>query len=161
MLARRIAILASSVGFLFSGFAISDWNREVSLSAEELTEFSSNKKENQRNLECVLEEYHSLANDNNLTYDNIVSARYYSLEMFAVYCCAVNKKKELQDDIHFKERSSEALEEIIPKCFRQYTLKMTRRAMLRNFYGINWLNSVVHDEFLKYYAIPYGCFTLF
>ena len=132
-----------------SGFAVVDFTREIDIKMCE----NFNPKSHDHLAES-LDQLHYSAFDGKMEYKDIMLNRNKSIELH--YLSAVAEKHlaffksspELQTDDIADIKSMVARKNTL------FTLRMCRRAMIRNGHVIKWFKAMVADEFIKYYVMP-------
>lgn len=151
LVSHPIVVTLSSFGFFLSGFAFNDYNRNMEITEEEMASFKQRKS---KHLGESLEQLHSKAFLQSMTYNNIKVNRNRCVELFFLHHSAEKKKLELKDDPEFKDMPTGECEELVASEFYEFGQRMCRRAMIRNGHFIKWFKAIVQDEFIKYYIIP-------
>lgn len=146
-----IAVTLSSFGFFLSSFAVVDYNRRIEITQEEMASF---KQRESQHLGESLEQLHTKAFLETMTYNNIKLNRNRCVELFFLHHRAEKKKLEVKEDPEFKDISSCECEELVASEFCKFGQRMCRRAMIRNVHFIKWFKAMMQDEFIKYYLIP-------
>ena len=129
-----------------SGFAVVDFTREIDI------KMCENFNPKSDHLAESLEQLHYSAFDGKMEYKDIMLNRNKSIELH--YLSAVTEKHlaffksspELQTDDIADIKSMVARKNTL------FTLRMCRRAMIRNGHVIKWFKAMVADEFIKYYV---------
>jgi hypothetical protein len=144
-----VPVTIGSFGLFLSVFATVDYNRDMTGA-----DFSNFKKRDSEHLGESLEQLHSRAFCESMTYDNIRVNRFRSEELYFLFLRAENKKGELKKDEEFKSKNDEYLEALVASEYYGFAQRICRRSMIRNMHFVKWFKATMHDEFIKYYVLP-------
>jgi len=154
VLAHPVAVTSGSFLFFFSSFAVVDYNRIMD--EGDWTNFSQRKS---NHLGESLEQLHSKAFMETMSFDDIKMNRNRSKELFYLYERAVRKKEELQNDPVVAVGKTEAeLEKLVAGDFMLFAERLCRRSMIRHHHYIKWFKAMLLDEFTKYFLLPIAGF---
>jgi len=151
MVSHPIVVTFSSFGVFLSSIAVVDYNRRIEITDEEKAPF---KQRESQHLGESLEQLHSKAFLQSMTFNNIKVNRNRCIELFFLHKRAEKKKLELQADPEFQKMSICDYEELVASEFYDFGRRMCRRAMIRNFHFIKWFKAMMQDEFIKYFLVP-------
>jgi hypothetical protein len=146
-------VLLGSFGIFLSTFGMVDFNRQISES--ETTDFQIRPS---THLGESLEQLHSSAFRESMTFDNIRANRLRCKELYFLFKRAELKKAEFKADVEFKDKSDADIESIVASEFYAFGQRMCRRAMIRHFHFIKWFKATMQDEFIKFYVLPVAGF---
>lgn len=155
LVTHPVAVSVSSFGVFLTTFAVIDFNREVNMD-----EVDSFNQRDSRHLGESLEQLHTRAFENKMTFNNIKVNRSRCAELFFLYKRAELKKKELRNDDEFRELTDTEIEALVAEEFNNFGQRMCRRAMIRNGHVLKWAKAMMQDEFIKFYVLPVGGFFL-
>lgn len=151
MVSHPIVVIFSSFGVFLSSFAVVDYNRRMEITDEEKASF---KQRESQHLGESLEQLHSKAFLQSMTFNNIKVNRNRCIELFFLHKRAEKKKLEVQEDPEFQNMTIYECEALVASEFYDFGQRMCRRAMIRNFHFIKWFEAMMQDEFIKYYLVP-------
>jgi hypothetical protein len=144
-----VPVTIGSFGVFLSFFAAVDYNRDMTG-----VDFSNFKKRDSEHLGESLEQLHSRAFRELMTYDNIRVNRFRSEELYFLFLRAKSKKEELKKDAEFKTKNDEYLEGLVASEYYSFAQRICRRSMIRNMHFVKWFKATMHDEVIKYYVLP-------
>jgi hypothetical protein len=148
-----IPVTLGSFGVFLSVFAVVDYNRDMSgFSNSGFTKRSSD------HLGESLEQLHSRAFRETMTYDNIRVNRFRSEEFYYLYTRAEKKKAALREDAVFQNLDDNAVETLVVTEYFGFAQRICRRSMIRNMHLVKWFKATMQDEFIKYYIFPIAGF---
>lgn len=129
-------------------YGFNDYNREI-------THFPEYQQRNPVQTELIAH-LHKRASNRTLTFINIVCTREHSEELFYLYKRAINKKTTLPASLEglcFPLTEHE-VEDAVAKSYREFTLRITRRALIRNGCLLKWFKAMVRDEIINVFVAP-------
>ncbi len=144
-----VPVTIGSFGVFLSFFAAVDYSRDMTGA-----DFSNFKKRDSEHLGESLEQLHSRAFRESMTYDDIRVNRFRSEELYFLFLQAERKKVELKKDAEFKTKNDEYLEGLVASEYYSFAQRICRRSMIRNMHFVKWFKATMQDEFIKYYVLP-------
>lgn len=114
LVSHPIVVTLSSFGFFLSGFAVVDYNRRIEITQEEMASF---KQRESQHLGESLEQLHTKAFLETMTYNDIKLNRNRCVKLFFLHHRAEKKKLEVKEDPEFKDISSGECEELVASEF--------------------------------------------
>jgi hypothetical protein len=143
--------IAATFGAFLSSCALADYFRPVELTDEEMNLF---KQREYPHLGDSLEQLHSKAFFQAMTFNCMRVNRNRCIELYFLHKRGEEKKLELKHDPEFKDITQKKLEEDVSSEFCDFGQRMCRTGMIRNFYLVKWFKALVQDEVVKFYLIP-------
>lgn len=148
MYQHPLMVSGGYISFITLGFGIADYTKES----------DKYEKQSDKHLFCpLLLEIHASGFERKIEYKTLVLNRNRCDELYYLYETVEKKIKEAeQDEVAMKKLSKSRMELAgdIVKELPLFTQKLCRRAMLRNGYFSSWFQSMIQDEFMKYYLLP-------
>jgi hypothetical protein len=145
-----LMVCGGYISLLTLGFGVADYTKEIGTC--DPYEKASNK-----HLCPVLLEMHASGFERQIEYTTIVLNRNRCDEFYYLYQTVEKKIKEAeQDEVAMKKLGKSRIELAgdIVKELPLFTQRLCRRAMLRNGYVFSWFQSMIQDEFIRYYLFP-------
>ena len=132
-----------------SGFAVVDFTREIDIKmCGNFNPKSSN------HLAESLKQLHSAASDGKIKYGDILLNRNRSIELHYLSAVAEKHFASFKSSPELQTADAAEIESMVPRKNYLFTMRMCRRAMIRNGHVIKWFQAMVADELVKYYVMP-------
>ena len=132
-----------------SGFAVVDFTREIDIKMCE----NFNPKSHDHLAES-LEQLHYSAFDGKMKYKDMILNRNKSIELHYLSTVAEKHLAFFKSSPELQTDDIADIKSMVARKNTLFTLRMSRRAMIRNGHVIKWLKAMVADEFIKYYVMP-------
>ena len=132
-----------------SGFAVVDFTREIDIKmCGNFNPKSSN------HLAESLEQLHSAASDGKIRYGEILFNRNRSIELHYISAVAEKHLASFKSSPELQSEDIADIQSMVARKNTLFTMRMCRRAMIRNGHVIKWFEAMVADELIKYYVKP-------
>ena len=132
-----------------SGFAVVDFTREIDIKI--CGNFSPKPSSH---LAESLEQLHYSAFDGKMEYKDMILNRNKSIELHYLSAVAEKHFASFKSSPELQTADAAEIESMVPRKNYLFTMRMCRRAMIRNGHVIKWFQAMVADELVKYYVMP-------